>query len=46
MRAQEGVVVSASNDGNICMWDVESKTEDKRCVCVCARARALCAILP
>ena len=37
--AQEGVVVSASNDGNICMWDVESKTEDKRCVC----ARARCA---
>jgi histone-binding protein RBBP4 len=27
---QEGVVVSASNDGIICMWDIESKTENKR----------------
>ena len=26
---QEGVLVSASNDGNICMWNVEAKTENK-----------------
>jgi len=26
---QNGVLVSASNDGNICMWDVEAKTENK-----------------